>query len=97
MVVLADSDDLFDNPLHPYTEVLMSSVLPPDPRIKTSQIEMTGEVADPANPPSGCYFHPRCQYAEDRCRHETPELREVRPSHFVSCHRAEEITLQGVI
>ena len=75
----------------------MSSVLPPDPRIQTRQIEMTGEVADPANPPSGCYFHPRCQYAEDRCRHETPELREVRPNHFVSCHRAEEITLQGVL
>ena len=97
MVELAESDDLFARPLHPYTEVLMSSVLPPDPRIKTRQIEMTGEVANPADPPSGCYFHPRCQYAEDRCRHETPELREIRPNHFVSCHRAEEITLQGVL
>jgi peptide/nickel transport system ATP-binding protein len=55
-----------------------------------------GDVADPANPPSGCYFHPRCRYAVERCRVETPVLEEVAPKHYVSCHRAREITLKGV-
>ncbi len=96
MVELADGEDLFNHPRHPYTEVLMSSVLTPDPRVHTKQISMPGEVANPADPPSGCYFHPRCQYAEPRCAEEEPELREVTPDHFVSCHRAEEITLMGV-
>ena len=96
MVELTDGDELFAHPRHPYTEVLMSSVLTPDPRVHTKQISMPGEVANPADPPSGCYFHPRCQYAEPRCTEEEPELREVTPNHFVSCHRAEEITLMGV-
>ncbi len=96
MVELADGDELFAHPRHPYTEVLMSSVLPPDPRVRNRQISMPGEVANPADPPAGCYFHPRCQYAEDRCAAEEPTLREVAPNHFVSCHRADEITLMGV-
>ncbi len=96
MVEVADSDEIFAHPLHPYTEVLMSAVLEPDPRIRSEHISLPGEVANPAAPPSGCYFHPRCQYAEPVCATETPELREVQPNHFVSCHRAEEITLQGV-
>jgi peptide/nickel transport system ATP-binding protein len=54
-------------------------------------------VADPANPPSGCYFHPRCRYRIDRCMTETPELREIAPDHFVSCHRAGDLDLQGVV
>jgi hypothetical protein len=57
---------------------------------------LAGEVADPANPPSGCYFHPRCRYKVDRCVTEAPILREITPEHFVSCHRAEELRLTGV-
>jgi peptide/nickel transport system ATP-binding protein len=93
---IADSDELYNNPLHPYTEALMSAVPKPDPKYKSERIVMQGEVADPSNPPSGCYFHPRCQYAQDICREKTPEFRELKPDHFVACHRAEELTLRGV-
>jgi peptide/nickel transport system ATP-binding protein len=93
---MADTDELFSNPLHPYTEALLSAVPKPDPRSKRQRIVLEGDVADPANPPSGCYFHPRCRYAVERCQVETPELRELKPSHFVSCHRAEELSLTGV-
>ena len=93
---IADSDELYNNPLHPYTEALMSAVPKPDPKYKSERIVMQGEVADPSNPPSGCYFHPRCQYAQDICKQKTPEFRELKPDHFVACHRAEELTLRGV-
>lgn len=75
----------------------MSTVPVPDPRMQQESISLPGEVADPSNPPSGCYFHPRCKYAESVCQAEEPELREINPGHFVSCHRAEEISLQGVV
>jgi peptide/nickel transport system ATP-binding protein len=94
---VADTEDLFLTPLHPYTEALLSAVPKPNPRQRAKRIVLSGEVADPANPPTGCYFHPRCRYATDRCRVETPELRELRPGHLVSCHRAEELSLQGVV
>jgi peptide/nickel transport system ATP-binding protein len=68
----------------------------PDPRHRTTPIVLEGDVADPANPPSGCYFHPRCRYAIDMCKAETPHLREIAPEHFVSCHRANELNLSGV-
>jgi peptide/nickel transport system ATP-binding protein len=74
----------------------MSAVPKPDPRLRSERIVLEGEVADPANPPSGCYFHPRCRYATDVCRAETPLQEEISPSHFVSCHRVREITLRGV-
>lgn len=96
LVEMADTKELFGNPLHPYTEALLSAVPKPDPRGRRERIVLDGDVADPADPPSGCYFHPRCQYAEDRCRTETPTLRELRPGHVVSCHRAEELSLVGV-
>ena len=96
VVELADTDDLYRHPLHPYTEALMSAVPKPDPLARQEPIVLEGDVADAANPPSGCYFHPRCSYCIDRCRQETPELRELRPGHFVSCHRAEELELTGV-
>ncbi len=85
------------NPLHPYTEALLSSVPKPDPRLQTQPVVLEGDVADPANPPSGCYFHPRCQYAEAICSVEEPHLRELAPEHFVSCHRADELRLVGVV
>jgi peptide/nickel transport system ATP-binding protein len=96
LVEMATSEALFSNPLHPYTEALMSAVPKPDPRYQAERIILEGDVADPSNPPPGCYFHPRCRYAVDVCRTEEPKLRELEPDHFVSCHRAEELTLTGV-
>lgn len=96
IVEVAETHSLFHNPQHPYTEALLSAVPKPDPRLRSQRIILQGEVADPAHPPSGCYFHPRCRYAEARCRAETPVLREVKPGHWASCHRAEELTLVGV-
>jgi peptide/nickel transport system ATP-binding protein len=92
----APTAELFTSPKHPYTEALLSAVPKPDPRIRTEPMVLSGEVADPANPPSGCYFHPRCRYKVDRCATETPVLREITPGHFVSCHRADELQLVGV-
>lgn len=97
LVEVATTEELFNHPMHPYTEALLSAVPKPDPRLRSQRLILSGEVADPANPPSGCYFHPRCKYAEDVCRTETPELEEVSPEHFVSCHRAREISLQGIV
>ena len=97
LVEHATTTELFNNPRHPYTEALLSAVPKPDPRRRTTPIVLQGDVADPANPPSGCYFHPRCRYCIDRCKTETPGLREISPDHFVSCHRAEELSLVGVM
>jgi peptide/nickel transport system ATP-binding protein len=98
LVELTTTEELFANPKHPYTEALLSAVPKPDPRLRRrkQRIVLEGEVADPANPPRGCYFHPRCRYAKDRCQQETPALRHVSPGHFAACHFAEELTLQGV-
>jgi peptide/nickel transport system ATP-binding protein len=96
MVELAETRKLFAQPLHPYTEALMSAVPKADPRQQKKRIVLEGEVADPANPPSGCYFHPRCPYALERCRVEQPAFREFPGQRFVACHRAEELTLRGV-
>jgi peptide/nickel transport system ATP-binding protein len=97
IVEMAVTDEIFDAPRHPYTEALLSAVPKPDPRLRSQRIVLEGEVADPANPPSGCYFHPRCRYAMDVCRKETPVQEEITPRHFVSCHRAHEISLRGVV
>ncbi len=97
LVESATTEELFINPRHPYTEALLSAVPKPDPRLRTEPIVLPGDVADPANPPSGCYFHPRCRYRVDRCETEEPSLREIAPDHFVSCHRAEELQLTGVL
>ena len=93
---IARSDALYNEPLHPYTEALMSSVPKPDPLYQSERIIMQGDVADPSNPPPGCYFHPRCRYTKDICKQKTPEFRELKPDHFVACHRAEELKLIGV-
>jgi oligopeptide/dipeptide ABC transporter ATP-binding protein len=96
IVELAPTAELFARPLHPYTEALLSAVPVPDPRRRSRRIVLKGEVADPAHPPSGCHFHPRCPYAIDRCRQEEPALRELAAGHLARCHRAEELTLTGV-
>jgi peptide/nickel transport system ATP-binding protein len=96
IVETATTDALFGDPKHPYTEALLSAVPRPTPFEPFEPVVLPGEVASPANPPTGCYFHPRCRYKVDRCVHETPPLREVEAGHWVSCHRAEELTLAGV-
>jgi peptide/nickel transport system ATP-binding protein len=96
IVETAPTEALFASPKHPYTEALLSAVPKPDPRLRSDRIVLQGEVADPANTPSGCHFHPRCRYAQAICREEAPTLEEVAPDHFVSCHRARELELRGV-
>ncbi len=93
---MAPTNALFYQPLHPYTAALMAAVPVADPRIRSAMTPLEGDVPSPANPPSGCYFHPRCQYAVDICSQEPPVLAEVKPDHFVSCHRAQELSLAGV-
>jgi peptide/nickel transport system ATP-binding protein len=96
MVELAETDALFSAPKHPYTSALLSAVPEPDPRVRSKRIVLQGEIANPAAPPSGCYFHPRCPHAVDLCRTQTPVWREITPGRFVSCHRADELKLPGV-
>ena len=96
IVELADVDRLFDSPKHPYTEALLSSIPVPDPKNKSRRKLLSGETADPSNPPPGCSFHPRCHYAEKQCRAEEPVLREIEPGHFVSCHLSENLALEGM-
>ncbi len=96
IVEMTETQRLFGTPKHPYTEALLSAVPKPDPRLRAQRIVLEGDVADAANPPSGCYFHPRCRYAVEACRTKTPLLEEIAPGHFVSCHRARELTLRGV-
>ena len=86
---MAPRDDLFGHPLHPYTQALMSAIPIPNPKVKRERIILEGDVPSPLNPPSGCRFHPRCPVARDHCAVEEPELRELRPGHFVSCHYAD--------
>lgn len=93
LVEVAPAEQLFVNPLHPYTEALLSAVPRPDPRRRASRITLEGDVADPAHPPLGCYFHPRCRYATGLCREDVPSLVEEQPGHFVSCHRVGEVAL----
>ncbi len=96
IVELGEADHLFEQPLHPYTEALMSAVPIADPQRPRARIRLEGDVPSPISPPSGCPFHPRCPYAADRCRSETPRLRDFGQGHSVSCHRAEELDLRGV-
>ncbi|MCB0180365.1 MAG: dipeptide ABC transporter ATP-binding protein [Anaerolineae bacterium] len=93
---IAPTQELFYQPKHPYTAALLSAVPVADPRRRTLQMPLQGDVPSPANPPSGCYFHPRCAHAIDRCRTEPPALTEIEPGRFVSCHRARELDLIGV-
>jgi peptide/nickel transport system ATP-binding protein len=99
LVELAETEPLYFHPLHPYTEVLLSAVPKPNPRLRSrgNRIIPEGEVADPAHPPSGCYFHPRCRFAQERCKTEEPQLRDLGDKHYVACHLAENLKLRGVL
>jgi peptide/nickel transport system ATP-binding protein len=96
IVEVAATQELFQHPMHPYTEALISAVPKPDPQARRQRILLAGDVANSANPPSGCYFHPRCRYAKEICETDEPAMREVLPQHFVTCHFAEELTLRGL-
>jgi peptide/nickel transport system ATP-binding protein len=97
LVEVAETQRLFSQPKHPYTEALLSAVPKPDPRLRSQRIILEGEVADPSNPPTGCYFHPRCKYAVDLCRSVVPQLEHFESGHDVACHRVNEIILKGIM
>ena len=97
IVEMAETEELYLTPLHPYTEALMSAVPAPDPDVKMNRIILPGEVANPADPPSGCYFHPRCRYAQKMCSEEEPTWEEVKTGHFAKCHFAGQLDLKGVM
>ncbi|MDW8214610.1 MAG: dipeptide ABC transporter ATP-binding protein [Roseiflexaceae bacterium] len=96
IVEMARTEQLYYHPKHPYTEALLAAIPKPDPRKRTRPIKLPGDVPSPANPPSGCYFHPRCRYAEEICKVERPPLRDIGGEHWVACHFAEKLQLQGI-
>ena len=95
MVELADAAEIYDHPMHPYSKSLLSAVPVPDPKIARAnkRIMLEGDIPRPLNAPSGCPFRTRCPYATEACAAEMPEFKEVKPGHFVACHRTEEINL----
>jgi peptide/nickel transport system ATP-binding protein len=96
IVETASTVELFQSPKHPYTEALLHAIPRPDPRSKRIRLYLSGELPNPANPPTGCYFHPRCGYAQEVCARQAPALSELSPVHFVACHFAAELNLNGV-
>lgn len=97
IVELAKTENLFASPKHPYTESLLSAIPVPDPEIRMERILLSGDVADPANTMSGCYFHPRCRYAKDICTMIKPDWQEVEPGHYALCHFAKDLKLRGAV
>jgi oligopeptide/dipeptide ABC transporter ATP-binding protein len=97
IVELSEVDELFIHPAHPYTEALLSAIPEPNPDMEGEQIILKGDVPSPADPPSGCYFHPRCRYAKELCHQVSPELMALgETGHLVACHFAKELNLTGV-
>lgn len=94
IVELTGTDELYAAPAHPYTRALLSAIPLPDPTRKKTAIPLEGDIANPIDPPSGCYFHPRCPYCQQVCTQEEPVLREICPGHFCACHFAEKLSKQ---
>ena len=90
MMEFGSKEDIFRNPLHPYTKALFSAVPNPDPTAKMERIKLQGDIPSPANPPKGCRFHTRCPYATEKCKHIVPEYKEYEPGHFAACHLLDE-------
>ena len=97
MVELADKDELFNNPKHPYTKALLSAIPIPDPTIKRERIILEGDIPSPSNPPSGCKFNTRCPYATEICKNEVPVYRKLNDKHFVACHRVDELETEETV
>lgn len=97
LVEVAPTADLFYQPLHPYTEALMSAIPALDPDEVMKPVILEGEIPSPANPPTGCHFHPRCPYAQAVCKTDIPEWKEYRPGHFAACHFADQLSLKGAL
>jgi peptide/nickel transport system ATP-binding protein len=97
LVELATTKQLFYSPKHPYTEALLGSIPVPDPANRKPPPKLPGDVPSSVDPPSGCYFHPRCAYAEQMCAEQRPVLRDIGDSHWVACHLAERLALNGVV
>ena len=89
IVELADKEELFSHPAHPYTKALLNAIPVPDPEVQSMQEPLEGDVPSPLDPPSGCCFHTRCSHACERCSREVPMLREIAPGHFAACHLYE--------
>ena len=96
MAETGPTEEIFEDPKHPYSAALLSAVPIPDPRVKTNREPLKGEVANPASPPSGCYCQPRCAYATEICRTTKPKLEKISPTRTVSCHRWKELELSGI-
>ena len=90
IVELVEKEELFRNPMHPYTQDFLSSIPLPDPIKRGTRILLEGDIPSPANPPRGCHFHTRCQYAMERCSQETPELVERGSGHYTACFLHEK-------
>ena len=95
MVELAPSDDIFAHPLHPYTEALLKAIPTTDPDGSKAPEILEGDIPSPVNPPKGCKFHTRCKYCTEICTQVVPEMRELRPEHFVACHHVLEANQAG--
>ncbi len=95
IVEMAPTEELFFNPVHPYTEALMSAIPAPDPDAPMKPVALEGEIPSPINPPPGCHFHPRCRYAKEVCQTTRPEWKEYQPGHFSACHFSDRLTLVG--
>lgn len=96
-VEMGEAKEVFANPLHPYMQSLLLAIPNPDPQQPFNPTTLKGEIPDPASRPSGCPFHPRCQYAKELCKKESPELKEIKLGHCVACHFAKELSLQGIV
>ncbi len=97
LVEFAPTERIFGQVKHPYTEALLSAVPIADPEKNTERIRLEGEIPNPASPPSGCYFHTRCQYCKELCREKAPVFEEIDKGHFVACHFAKSLELSGII